>query len=185
VYKLLTVALLLVLPCFLSAQDHPEWGKHAYIWDYTKINLDSDLGLSTAIDLKAILSGEDKETVLPTINGELINHDFLIGKIVLIDFWYINCPPCRRELPALSEISKLYPDKEVIILSISRDDASAIREYDLNEYRFSFPFKVLIGPEGRIVHSYIGGKKTLTPVKDFVEEMSSKIDVLIAETDVP
>jgi len=167
------------------------------------IEIESDLGLSATIDIKAVLSGADKETVLPTLDGNLINHEYLNGKIVLIDFWYIQCPPCRRELPALSELSKMYPGKEVIILSIARDPASDIIEYDLdhsdenvhiisgakpylaNNQMFNFPFKVLLDPEGQMVYSFLGGKKTSTPVKDFVEDMSGKINTLIAATVLP
>lgn len=194
--KLLTVALLLVLPYFLFAQDNPSWVHHTTLWDNTEVDIQNDLGLYHTIDLRAMLSGEDKESIVASIDGQLIDHAYLSGKIVLIDFWFIRCHPCRRELPALSELSKMYPNKEIIILSICRDDASSIKEYDMdhsdtnihiianahprltNEGVFNFPFKALINPKGEIVYSFLGGKKTVTPVEDFVEDMSSKIDAL-------
>ena len=194
--KLLTVALLLVLPYFLYAQDNPSWVYHTAVWDNTEVDIQNDLGFSHTIDLKTILSGEDKTSMLASIDGQIIDHAYLSGKIVLIDFWFIRCHPCRRELPALTELSKKYPNKEIIILSISRDDADSIIEYDMdhssanvhiianahprltNEGVFNFPFKALINPAGEIVYSFLGGKKTATPVEDFVEDMSSKIDAL-------
>ena len=194
--KLLTVALLLVLPYFLSAQDISKWGKHSYIWNYTEIDIRSDLGLSNTIHLKSILSGEDKLSTLASIDGQLIDHAYLEGKIVLIDFWYIRCPPCRRELPALSELSKLYPGKEVVILSICRDNAESIREFGLdhsadnvhiianaevrltNDMVFNYPFKALLNSDGDLLYSFLGGKRTDTPVADMVADMSEKINHL-------
>jgi len=198
VNKLLTVAMLLVLPYFLSAQDGPNWAHHSYIWDFTEIDIQNDLGIPTTINLKAILSGEDKVSTLASTNGQLIDHAYLEGKIVLIDFWFIRCHPCRRELPALTELSKLYPNQEVVILSIARDGIDDIIAYDMdhsgnnvhiiadasprltNDRVFNFPFKALINPMGEIVYSFVGGKKTDTPVEDFVADISSKIEALRA-----
>jgi len=203
VNKLLTVALLLVLPYFLFAQDNPSWGFHTAVWEHTEVDIQGDLGLSYTVDLKSMLSGEDKASVLSSIDGQLIDHSYLSGKIVLIDFWFIRCHPCRRELPALTVLSEKYPNKEIIILSISRDDPESIKEYDMdhsgasvhiianahprmtNDDTFNFPFKALINPAGEIVYSFLGGKKTATPVEDFVDDMSSKIDALRTYAGLP
>ena len=195
--------MLLVLPYFLSAQDSPKWAYHTFIWDYTQVDIQSDMGLASTIDLKAMLSGEDKNSMLASIDGQIINHEYLNGKIVLIDFWFIRCQPCRRELPALTELSKKYPDKEIIILSICRDGADSIIDYDMdhsaanvhiiadahprltNDKIFNYPFKALINPEGEIVYSFLGGKKTSTPVEDYVSDMSSRIDALRSYATAP
>src|SRR6187402_3056684 len=36
------------------------------------------------------------------IDGNKINTKNLEGKIIVLNFWFINCPPCRMEMPELS-----------------------------------------------------------------------------------
>ena len=202
--KLLTVvAILLVLPYALSGQDEPQWGYHSFIWDYTAIDLEGDYGLTSTIDLKKMISGEDPNATLASTDGVLINYDYLKDKIVVIDFWFIRCEPCRKELPALELLGKMFPGKEVVILSICRDAYQDIQEYNLdhsstnihiiadaqtrltNDQIFNYPYKVLVNRDGDIVYSFLGGKKTDTPVEDLVADLSQKINTLKGHTLLP
>jgi len=167
-----------------------------------EVDIHNEIGIAATIDLKAILSGEDKESMLASIDGQIINHEYLAGKIVLIDFWFIRCHPCRRELPAFRELSKMYPNKEIIILSICRDGADSIMEYDLdhsadnihiiadahprliNDGRFSFPFKALINTNGQVANTSLGGRKTDKPVEELVTRMSGMIDEMKQSEDL-
>lgn len=44
------------------------------------------------------------------------------GKVVLVNFFATWCPPCRKEVPELVELYKLYKDKNVEIIGISIDE---------------------------------------------------------------
>lgn len=195
--KLLVIALLWLTPILNSDSIDYKWGKHSYIWDFTELEIRSELGLSDYINLKDFFIGVDPSASLYSIDGHEINHAYLEGKVVLLDFWYIKCGPCRRELPALTELSRMFDGREVVILSFSRDAADEIIEYDLdhtflnvhviadvyphlsNDLEFRFPFKALVDPTGRLVYSFLGGKKTDTPVADFIKDFGSKIEVLL------
>lgn len=186
----------------MSAQDMSKWGKHQYIWDFTEIDIAGDLGIASTVDIKSMLNGSDLYASMATLDGEMIDHAYLTGKIVILDFWYIGCPPCRRELPALSELSKLYPGKEVVILSLCRDSAKDIREHGLDHsshnvhiipnaqprstgiYNFRYPFKALVDTSGELVYSFLGAPKTNTPVDDLVADLSNKIEILMSRTSV-
>jgi len=43
------------------------------------------------------------------------------GKVIVLNFWATWCPPCRKEIPALSEIANDYRDKDFEMIGISVD----------------------------------------------------------------
>ena len=49
-----------------------------------------------------------------------------VGKVVLIDFWDVRCPPCRKEMPNLKEIYADFADSGLEILGISLDTDQAL-----------------------------------------------------------
>ncbi|HEY0896082.1 MAG TPA: TlpA disulfide reductase family protein [Sphingobacteriaceae bacterium] len=64
------------------------------------------------------------------INGNKYNLKDLAGKVVVLNFWFINCPPCRQEIPALNEmVSRYKGNPDVVFLAIGLDEPQAIREF--------------------------------------------------------
>lgn len=51
----------------------------------------------------------DQWSIGQIINGEQVKLDDMKGKVVIIEFWGVNCPPCIASLP---ELAKLYKSKE-------------------------------------------------------------------------
>lgn len=43
------------------------------------------------------------------------------GKVVFLNFWGTWCPPCRREIPDIIEISKDLKDKDFIIVGVAME----------------------------------------------------------------
>src|SRR5438874_11305472 len=49
------------------------------------------------------------------LDGYKVAPEELAGKVVVFNFWFINCPPCRMEIPELNAIANQYKnDKEVV-----------------------------------------------------------------------
>ena len=44
------------------------------------------------------------------------------GKVAIINFWATWCPPCREEMPELSDLYEKYKDKGVMVIGISTDE---------------------------------------------------------------
>ena len=44
------------------------------------------------------LEGED-------LDGEDVSIEDLRGKVVVVNVWWSNCPPCRKEAPELVEVA--------------------------------------------------------------------------------
>lgn len=67
------------------------------------------------------------------------------GKIIVLNFWFINCPPCRMEIPALNDLVESYKgDHRVKFIGIALD-----RKYELQEFLKTVPFKYTIVENGR------------------------------------
>lgn len=78
------------------------------------------------------------------INGVKYDLRELTGKVLVFNFWFINCPPCRQEIPELNGFKAKYKDnKDVIFLAIASDE-----KYDLKEFLKKQPFTYNIVPNG-------------------------------------
>ncbi|WP_435263522.1 TlpA family protein disulfide reductase [Tenacibaculum sp. nBUS_03] len=53
------------------------------------------------------------------INGNEYSLNNLKGKIIVMNFWFIECKPCIREMPQLNNLVKKYKNKEVVFLGFS------------------------------------------------------------------
>lgn len=64
------------------------------------------------------------------IYGKKIKASSLVGKIVVINFWFIGCPPCRYEIPQLSKIADDYKNnKDVVFIAIATDSVGALKTF--------------------------------------------------------
>jgi len=53
------------------------------------------------------------------ISGEAIKLSDLRGKVVLLDFWAVDCDPCIRSFPELRELHEKYHDKGLEIVGVT------------------------------------------------------------------
>ena len=68
------------------------------------------------------------------------------GKVVLVDFWDVNCAPCRREMPNLKAIYQDFKDKGLEIVGISLDtDRTLLSDY---VKQAALPWKLACSFEG-------------------------------------
>lgn len=84
--------------------------------------------------------------------GQSYNLKELKGKIVVLNFWFINCPPCRAEIPHLNEVVKKYEsNKDVVFLAVALDE-----RYDLKKFLADNPFQYHIIDDGRYLAANYG-----------------------------
>jgi thiol-disulfide isomerase/thioredoxin len=83
--------------------------------------------------------GEGIELTGTTFGGEEVDLGDWRGDVVVVNFWYASCPPCRAEAPDLVAIAEDYP--EVRMLGVNpRDDAATAQAF---ERTFSVPYPSL------------------------------------------
>jgi thiol-disulfide isomerase/thioredoxin len=93
------------------------------------------------------------------------------GKVVLLNFWYPSCGPCRGEFPTLQRVLDTYKDRgfEILSLNVLPEEQAFVMPY-LSKNRFTFhaletttewaektyaargfPTNLLVDAEGRIM----------------------------------
>ncbi|MBX3299884.1 MAG: TlpA family protein disulfide reductase [Acidobacteria bacterium] len=74
----------------------------------------------------------------------------LRGKVVILDFWATNCPPCREEIPHLNELAAKYGPENLQIIGlhvgdrVDRAEIPAFRKEVRLDYPIGFPEDALM-----------------------------------------
>ena len=97
-------------------------------------------------------------TPAPSFSGELLGGgtlalESLRGKVVLLNFWAVECPPCRIEMPELEKIHRRYSKQGLRVLGVTEMDPTrdqVIRS--VKELGVTYP--ILLDPGGRIATLY-------------------------------
>ncbi len=72
------------------------------------------------------------------LNGKEYNSDFIKGKTLVLDFWFIGCTACVHEFPDLNELKNKYAgSKSILFAGIAPDKESALRKF-LKKTDFQF-----------------------------------------------
>lgn len=78
------------------------------------------------------------------------------GKVVVLNFWSITCPPCVKEMPSLIELAHLAQsraDLEVVAITTDKEWSEVAHLFPKNN-----PLRVLFDPEKEIVDGKYGSK---------------------------
>jgi len=110
-----------------------------------------------------------------TLAGDTVELSELKGKIVVLNFWFIACPPCRAEMPGLKQLADTYAKREdVVLLALATDGNEALKKFlqkreigfkvvpdarDLSDrYRITgYPTTLVLDKEGKVFSVHIGG----------------------------
>lgn len=100
------------------------------------------------------------------------------GKIIVLNFWATWCPPCREEMPELSQLHQEYQNKNVAVLGVAIDEQGLVKEFtqstpvsyplfaaenegmalgnNLGNDKGVLPYTVIINTDGSVVKTYFG-----------------------------
>jgi thiol-disulfide isomerase/thioredoxin len=59
-----------------------------------------------------------------SVNGIEFSSKDLIGKVTLLNFWFLGCQPCMREIPYLNEVDSVYSERSFQVISIASNSKS-------------------------------------------------------------
>jgi len=106
---------------------------------------------------------------LTDLSGKPWTLSALKGKVVLVNFWATWCPPCRKEMPDLNILANRFASQDLVILSISDEDASKVAPY-ITDHKSTYP--ILLDPGGKTAQSFdVDGIP-----KSFVFDSNGKLD---------
>ena len=81
------------------------------------------------------------------------------GKVLVVNFWYAGCPPCRVEAPALQQLSQKYAAQGVAFLGVNLYDSAQTAESFEKEKGVTYP-SVLDRDTGSVLLAF---SKTVPP----------------------
>ncbi|CAB4622129.1 unannotated protein [freshwater metagenome] len=73
-----------------------------------------------------------------TDHSTLSSQDFR-GSVLVVNFWYAACPPCRAEAPDLADLATAYADKGVLFLGVNVFDNTAGAQSFENSFDIPYP----------------------------------------------
>lgn len=76
------------------------------------------------------------EFELQTLDDKTITSQALTGKPTLLNFWFIDCPPCIAEMPELNSLREKFKN-EVNFIAITFDSKDEVQEF-LTKKEFDF-----------------------------------------------
>jgi len=84
----------------------------------------------------------DKGTAAPPftvrgLDGEHLELALMRGKVVVLNFWFIACPPCRIEMPQLNKLVDSFAGKNVVFIGFSPDSSQELRGF-VSETQFKY-----------------------------------------------
>ncbi len=126
---------------------------------------------ATGTDVGQVLPG----FTLEEVDGGQLSLADLRGRAVLLDFWDTWCPPCRKALPHLQELSQEHQDGlQVVGIALGQEGQAKVKSF-IAARGFTFPFvygnvevfqkfgiqslptTMLLDKDGVIVKKWIGG----------------------------
>jgi thiol-disulfide isomerase/thioredoxin len=142
------------------------------------------VGLGWGAESENLKSAPDLK--LTDINGNTFKLSDYKGKVVILNFWAVWCPPCKIEIPHLVSLCDKYKNKGLVILGIAISSGSEknikekVKEWGINypvineeknpSVRRNFlelraiPNSYLINQEGKFFKNYVGFSET-TPIE--------------------
>ena len=74
---------------------------------------------------------------LQMIDGSVKSFSEYRGKLLVINFWYINCGPCIAEMPYLNDLVNQYQNENVNFLALSFDTNQDIKSFlEKTEFKY-------------------------------------------------
>lgn len=107
---------------------------------------------------------------LRTLDGRRTSAAELRGKVLVINLWFIGCPPCMAEIPKLNDLAAKFddsPDVRFVALTVDSEDKvkSFLRrerfdyemvpaaQAEMSKFVFSgYPKNIVVGRDGKIVY---------------------------------
>ena len=84
------------------------------------------------------------------ILGNSYSIENLKGKVIVINFWFVECKPCVMEIPELNKLVDKFKGEVVVFLVFATNDKSKIESF-LKSKTFNYN---LIAGSGEIANSY-------------------------------
>ena len=127
---------------------------------------------------------------LKDIHGKQHSLGSLRGRIVILQFWNVNCPSCRKEMPVYKKIYSENQSDKLVMLGVSMKIGEKTSKY-IEQEKLEWPQVVLdkrgyheigksyniqyvpdnyvIGPDGKIAAKHLNAHELKTTIKELLQ----------------
>jgi peroxiredoxin len=127
---------------------------------------------------------------LTDVDGNSWKSEDLNGSVVVFNFWFTACPPCKKEIPELNKLVEEYENMGVVFIGVSLNSADEVEDF-ICKYPFkyklipdgdgfideqqitSFPTQFIINRDGVLVKKIVG-TVTYSEIKKIIDSVISK-----------
>jgi peroxiredoxin/tetratricopeptide (TPR) repeat protein len=132
--------------------------------------------------LKRLSSGTSSPSIrkpapdftVKTLDGKEIRLSDLRGKVVILNFWFVGCAPCKVEMPGLNKLTEEFAGQDIVFIGFALDKADLLREFlKVNSFKYQivaesasiteqfgvsvFPTHIMINKNGEVEYFLTGG----------------------------
>lgn len=142
-------------------------------------------------ETKNYVSGDGTVTQVPTSNrstpvqfdetamdGTQLNSKDLRGQVVVLNFWYASCPPCRAEAKHLNAVAKRFESRNVQFIGVNVRDAQGTAEAFERRFNVLYP-SILDNDAGRMQLALSGDVSPNAVPTTIVLDMQGRVAVRI------
>jgi len=99
--------------------------------------------------------GEPVAFEAETDAGDAVSSDDYSGEVLVVNFWYAACPPCRVEAPDLQDLNEEFEGDGVSFLGVNVRDQAETSFNTTKEWGITYPSVVDVN-EGNMLLAYAG-----------------------------
>ncbi len=129
----------------IVASNQPDPNKSDVVLDQPGVYQEPGIGTNAPVVGKQM-----KSTDVLDLNDQVVNTASLFtdGKPALINYWFSNCQPCKREMPALQDAFAKY-SSQVNFVGINTQDSSEVASSFIED--LGIEYEILRDPNGESV----------------------------------
>lgn len=90
-----------------------------------------------------------------TTTGDELSSQQLQGVVVVMNFWYAGCAPCRVEVPELIALAKKYKSQKVQFVGVNVRDSAATAAAFERKFKLTYP-SIVDTENGSVLLSFTG-----------------------------
>jgi thiol-disulfide isomerase/thioredoxin len=151
---------------------------------------------AAASQLRDVTPRPAPSLLLTQLDGDRVDLDQMRGRVVLVNFWAVWCPPCRKEMPSMARLADRLAGQPFTILGVNVGESpeeirAFLRQVPVNfpilldqEARslkpwnvFAFPTTYVVDKRGRVRLGLFGSIEWDDP------EAVARVEALLAEPD--
>jgi peroxiredoxin len=94
---------------------------------------------------------QNADFTLQDLHGKPWTLKQLRGNVVLVNFWATWCPPCRKEMPDLEQLSQRFGKQGLLILAMSDEEVAKVAPF-IRDAKYTYP--ILLDPQSKVHESF-------------------------------